>query len=132
MTSMLADVSTSCCNSITWWTNKKRKEQTMRECCKLTMVHLHHWFFNLWKYWEGMPYILFKINWIFIVRETWFTKIDNHEMDTNKNILCCVEIQLALLAPEQCAERLRSLRVMLFLNIFFKCKDMRNSFCELI
>ena len=102
MTSVLTDVSTSCCNSITWWINKKRKEQTMRECCKLTMVHLHHWFFNLWKYWEGMPYVLFKINWIFIVRETWFTKIDNHEMDTNKNILCCVEIQLALLAPEQC------------------------------
>ena len=25
---------------------KKRKEHTMREFCKLNMVHLHHWFFQ--------------------------------------------------------------------------------------
>ena len=24
---------------------QKRKEQAMREFCKLNMVHLHHWFF---------------------------------------------------------------------------------------
>ena len=52
-------------------------------------------FFNLWKYGEGMPYVLFKII-RFIVRETWFTKNDNHEVDTNKNMLCFVEIQLSL------------------------------------
>ena len=27
---------------------KKRKEHTMREFCKLNMVHLHHWFFSIY------------------------------------------------------------------------------------
>ena len=53
-------------------------------------------FFNLWKYGEGMPYVLFQII-PFSFRETWFTKISNHELDTNKNMLYFVEIQLSLL-----------------------------------
>ena len=53
-------------------------------------------FFNLWNNEEGMPYVLFKII-RFTFRKTWFTEINNHELDTNKNMLCFDEIQLSLL-----------------------------------
>ena len=75
---------------------EKKRAYNEREFCKLNMVHLHLWFFNLWKCGEGMPYVLFKVIQ-FIVGETWFTKINNHELDTKNNLLCFVEIQLALL-----------------------------------
>ena len=79
-------------------------------------------FFNLWKHGEGKPYFLFKII-RFIVEETWFTKINNHELDSNKKYFVSWTV----------CRRLQSLRVMLlFLNLFLEFKDMHNSFCELI
>ena len=85
-------------------------------------------FFNLWKYGEGMQCVLFMII-RFIVRETWFTKIDNLEMDTTKKLLCFVEIQLALHKRlPQCNERLRGLRVIwFFLKLFIEFKDKHDS-----
>ena len=76
---------------------------------------------------------LFMIIW-YIVRETWFTKIDNLELDANKNFLCFIEIQLPLLKKlPNSVQKQPILRVMLlFLNLFLEFKDMRNSSCELI
>lgn len=33
----------------------------MREFWKLNMAHFNHWFLNLSKYGEGIPYVLFTI-----------------------------------------------------------------------
>ena len=103
----------------------------MREFRKLVWYVYTIGNFNLWKYGEGMD--LFMII-RYIVRETWFTKIDNLELDTNKNLLCFVEIQLPLLKKlPNSVQKQRIFRVMLlFLNLFLEFKDMRNSSCELI
>ena len=103
----------------------------MREFRKLVWYVYTIGNFNLWKYGEGMD--LFMII-RYIVRETWFTKIDNLELDTNKKLLCFVEIQLPLLKKlPNSVQKQRIFRVMLlFLNLFLEFKDMRNSSCELI
>ena len=103
----------------------------MREFRKLVWYVYTIGNFNLWKYGEGMD--LFMII-RYIVRETWFTKIDNLELDTNKKLLCFVEIQLPLLKKlPNSVQKQRIFRVtLLFLNLFLEFKDMRNSSCELI
>ena len=103
----------------------------MREFRKLVWYVYTIGNFNLWKYGEGMD--LFMII-RYIVRETWFTKIDNLELDTNKKLLCFVEIQLPLLKKlPNSVQKQRIFRVMLlFLNLFPEFKDMRNSSRELI
>ena len=63
----------------------------MTEFCKLNMERLHHWFFQFIEQWGG--------NTVRFVQDypIYFQKINNHELDTNKNMLCFDEIQLSLL-----------------------------------
>ena len=81
-------------------------------------------FFNLRKYGEGILNVLFEII-RFNVGEMWFNKIDSHELDTKKNMLCFDEIRLALL--KRLPDNVQRV-MLLFLNLFLKFKDMRNTF----
>ena len=70
---------------------RKRKEHTKREFCKLNMVHLHQCFFQFMEVREG-NIICFIQDYLILYQRNVIYQIDNYELDTNKNMLCFVEI----------------------------------------